>query len=173
MADRKPSTVAAYLKKAKRPGGVALSGGRGRRGPLGGWLLREKNAIADGRKAVPALTWREVSALAAADGIVRKDGTPYPEREVRKAWSNLADARLVPRGSDGVPARAQQVPTGTVPPSRGQGGTEGAGGVQPPAPMPPTTATSPAPVDRTGEAAPKKPAPSMRDMPVRRRFGEG
>ena len=172
MADRKPSTVAVYLKDAKRPGNTASSGGRGRRGPLGGWLLRERNAIAEGRKAVPALTWREVSALAAADGIVRKDGSPYPEREVRKAWSNLADARLVPRGPDNVPGQARQGSKEMVPAQRGRVGIEGASGDQPPAPMPSATAASPDSTIRTGEAAPEKPAFTATSLLPRRRFGD-
>lgn len=169
MADRKPSTVAAYLKAGQRLGGVASSGGRGRRGPLGAWLLREKAAIVEGRAAIPALTWREVSALAATDGVVRGDGTPYPDSEVRKAWSNLASARLVPRGPAPVP---QQASTGSVPAPRGQVGTEGAGGVEPPAPMPPSTATSPGSVEKSGEAAPKEPAFTARSLLPRRRFGD-
>lgn len=159
MADRKPSTVAAYLKAGQRLGGVSAGGGRGRRGPLGAWLLREKAAIVEGRAATPALTWREVSTLAATDGVVRRDGTPYPDSEVRKAWSNLANARLVPRGP------AQAVPKETVSPPRGQGGTAGASGVQPPAPMPPSTAAAPSSEQGTGEAAPKQTFTSAMAMP--------
>lgn len=162
MADRKPSTVAAYLKAGQRLGGAAAIGGRGRRGPLGAWLLREKTAIVEGRSTIPALTWREVSALAAADGVVRKDGTPYLDSEVRKAWSNLANARLVPRGPAPVP---QQASTGSVSAPRGQAETAGASGVEPPAPMPPLTAAAPSSGQGTGEAAPKQTPTSAMALP--------
>ena len=182
MADRKLSTVAAYLKAGKRDDDIGVRGGRGRRGPLGAWLLREKDAIVQGRKIVPALTWREVSALAATDGILRKSGTPYRDHEVRKAWSNLVKARLVPHGQDdaaiGSPqpmagtAAARQGSDGMVPSPRGQGGTGSVGGDQLPARAPLTT---PGPVPSAEQAtgrAPERPRLTATDMPRRRRFGD-
>lgn len=182
MADRKLSSVAAYLKAGKRDDDIGVKGGRGRRGPLGAWLLREKDAIVEGKSTAPALTWREVSALAAADGIVRRRGTPYPDYQVRKAWSDLAKARLVPRMQDATAPRVAQspagatavwqVPDGMVPPARGQGGTASVGGDRPPTPAPPTT---PSPVPSGEQAAgraPERPRPTATDMPRRRRFGD-
>lgn len=178
MAERKPSSVASYLRSGKRPGAVAWKGGRGRQGPLGAWLLREKAAIVEGRGTVPALTWREIADLAAADGITRPGGAPYAERDVSKAWSNLVARKLVPRGAadaaarvSGAPVPVQQV-QGMVPAPRGQAGTEGASGDQPPAPVPPSTATPPGSVERAGGGAPEKPKLTATSMPLRRRFGD-
>ena len=180
MADRKPSTVAAYLKAGKRDDDIGVKGGRGRRGPLGAWLLREKDAIVEGKRSAPALTWQEVSALAAADGIVRKrSGTPYPDYQVRKAWSDLAKARLVPRGQDDAVARGpqpsagtRQVPDATVPPPRGQGGTGRAGGDQPPVQAPPATPNPVPPGKQAAGRAAEPPRLTATDMPRRRRFGD-
>lgn len=181
MADCKLSTVAAYLRAGKRDDDIGVKGGRGRRGPLGAWLLRERDAIVQGKNTVPTLTWREVSALAAADGIVRRSGTPYPDYQVCKAWSDLAKARLVPRMQDAAAhgpqpragaTDARQASDGTVPPPRGQGGTASAGRDQPPAPAPPAT---PSPVPSGNQAArraPERPRLTATDMPRRRRFGD-
>ena len=182
MADRKLSTVAAYLKTGKRDDDIGVRGGRGRRGPLGAWLLREKDAIVQGRQIVPALTWREVSALAAADGILRRSGTPYRDHEVRKAWSNLVKARLIPRGHGDAAVGSPQPLAATaaarhgsdemVPSSRGQGGTGSVGGDQPPTQAPLTT---PGPVPSAEQAAgraPERPRLTATDMPRRRRFGD-
>lgn len=165
MVERKPSSVAAYLRSGKRPGTKAWTGGQGRQGPLGAWLLREKDAIVEGRSTAPALTWREVADLAAADGVTRPGGSPYAERDVSKAWSNLLARKLVPRNTNDAPKRS-------APPARGQGGAASAGGDRPPAPGPPAT-PSPVPSgEQAAKRAPERPRLTATDMPRRRRFGD-
>lgn len=174
-------TAKSPRRVAPKPAAIRATGGRGRRGPLGVWLLANAARI-QAAEADFTLRWDDIAREAAAEGVEIRPGEPYGGKAVSNAWGVLRRAGWVKRpAAQGQPApRAQGAPAVSaqqvqemVPVPRGQAGTEGAGGNQPPAPMPPTTATSPAPVDRTGEAASKKPALSMRDMPARRRFGEG
>lgn len=105
MTDRPKSTVAAYLDAAGRanrtePRPSDWKGGKGRRGPLATWLLRERAAIVRGKtpgEAATLLTWEEVARLAYQDGVYRPGGQPYSERQLSKAWSDLAGRGLVPR----------------------------------------------------------------------------
>ena len=112
MNDRSKSTVAAYLDAAGRadrtePRPSDWRGGKGRRGPLATWLLRERVAIARGKTpgaASTLLTWEEVAQLAYSDGVRRPGGEAYSERQLSKAWSDLAQRGLVPKlvGQEGA-----------------------------------------------------------------------
>lgn len=168
-------------RAAPKLAAIRATGGRGRRGPLGVWLLANAARI-QVAEADFTLRWDDIAREAAAEGVEVRPGEPYGAKAVSNAWGELRRAGWVKRpAAQGQPAlRAQEAPAapvqqvqGMVPAPRGQAGTEGAGGDQPPAPMPPSTAAAPSSGQGTGEAASKKPALSMRDMPVRRRFGEG
>lgn len=158
----------------KRP--VRGQGGRGRHGDIGRFLLKEAVDVQRGREG-EGLTWADVAQAAAAAGIARPDGQPYPAATFSTIWGRLSRSGKLARAL-GQPAHqpapnpVQQVSTGSVPAPRGQAGTEGAGGNQPPAPVPPTTAAAPSSGQGTGEAASKEPAFTAKDLLPRRRFGD-
>lgn len=181
MTARTRSTVADYLAAGSRPKTASWKGGRGRRGPLGNWLLKEKAAITEGKlRADVPLLWPEIADLAASDGVVRPDGSPYRAGDLSRAWSELAKRGLVPKLTDPAAASssrttsvspARGAPT-TVPPGRGQGGAVDVGGVQPPTSSTPTAPASVPPASTGTEQAPPQPRRSATDMPRRRRFGD-
>ena len=163
-----------------KPGVIRTTGGRGRRGPLGVWLLANAARI-QAAEAAFTLRWDDIGREAAAEGVEVRPGEPYGAKAVSNAWGELRRAGWVkPSGAQGQPApRVQGAPAaptqqvqGMVAASRGQAGTEGASGVEPPAPVPPSTATSPGSVEKSGEAAPKEPAFTARSLLPRRRFGD-
>ena len=192
------SPVRVAMAKREAPGGAIQKwlaenetrrptrGGRGLHGDLSRFLLKEAADVHRGREE-RGLTWNDVAQAAAAVGVVKADGRPYPAASFSTVWGRLTKKGKIARVlGQGVPAGlSAPVPTvqrpgasvrdavnEMVPAPRGQAGTMGAGGVQPPAPMPPTTAISPAPMNRTGEAAPEEPTFTAVSMPVRRRFGD-
>jgi len=80
------SRIAELLERRPEP---TYLGGRGRLGPLGRFLIRERAYIARGR-AEGIIAWADVAAVAQAEGIHRSDGRPYSARELSDAWNRLA-----------------------------------------------------------------------------------
>lgn len=153
----------------KRP--ARGQGGRGRHGDIGRFLLKEAADVQRGREQ-EGLTWADVAQAAAASGIAKPDGQPYPAATFSTIWGRLSRSGKLARAlGQPAPGPAQQVSTGSVPAPRGQAGTAGASGVQPPAPMPPSTAIPPGSVEGAGGVAPERPKLSATDMPRTRRFG--
>jgi len=155
-----------------KPAVIRATGGRGRRGPLGVWLLANAARI-QVAEADFTLRWDDVGRDAAADGVEVRPGEPYGSKAVSNAWGVLLRAGRV-KGLEAqepsVPARP--TPDGTVPSPRGQDGIGGAGGGQPLAPLPPTITAPPGPAERVAGAAPEKPKVTATSMPPRRRFGD-
>ena len=179
--DAPGGAVQTWMAENKIRGG----GGRGRHGDLGRFLLREAVDVHYGRQE-RGLTWSDVAQAAAAVGIVKADGQPYPAASFSTVWGRLTRAgkigRLLGQPALSGPAVAlpvkqkptapAQATTNEVPSSRGQDGIGGASGHQPSAPMPPATAASPGSTTRTGKAAPEKPTYTAVSMPERRKFGD-
>ncbi len=155
-----------------KPAVIRATGGRGRRGPLGIWLLANAARIR-AAEADFTLRWDDIGRDAAADGVEVRPGEPYGSKAVSNAWGVLLRAGRV-KGLEAqkpsVPARP--TPDGTVPSPRGQDGIEDAGGGQPFAPLPPTITAPPGPAERVAGAAPEKPKVTATSMPPRRRFGD-
>ena len=158
---------------APKPVAIRATGGRGRRGPLGVWLLAHAARI-QAAEADYTLRWDDIGRDAAADGVEVRPGEPYGGKAVSNAWGVLRRAGRVKRASgQGSAVPAQAAPDdGMVPSPRGQGGTASAGGDQPPTRAPPAT-PKPAPPGKQATArAPEQPKLTATDMPRRRRFGD-
>ena len=157
---------------APKPVAIRATGGRGRRGPLGVWLLAHAARI-QAAEADYTLRWDDIGRDAAADGVEVRPGEPYGGKAVSNAWGVLRRAGRVKRaGAQGSAVPAQAAPDGTVPPGRGQGGTASVGEDQPPTPAPPATPNPVPPAEQATRRAPERPRLTATDMPRRRRFGD-
>ena len=152
---------------------IRATGGRGRRGPLGVWLLAHTARI-HAAEADHTLRWDTIGRDAAADGVEVRPGEPYGGKAVSNAWGVLRRAGLVKRaGTQGAVVPTQAAPDdGMVPSPRGQGGIGRAGGDQPPAQAPPATPNPVPPGKQAAGRAPEPPRLTATDMPRRRRFGD-
>lgn len=158
---------------APKRAAIRATGGRGRRGPLGIWLLAHAARI-QAAEADYTLRWDNIGRDAAADGVEVRPGEPYNGKAVSNAWGVLRRAGRVKRAgaqSSAVPAQATS-DDGLVPPARGQGGTASAGGNRPPTPAPPTTPNPVPSGEQAAGRAPERPRLTATDMPRRRRFGD-
>lgn len=124
------------------------TGGRGRFGPLGRWMVLQHEPIARARSAAIPHSWPTLTALAAQEGIRRENGQPYSVDAVRGTWSRIVRRRTWLEASRNQQAAAAALPMTADVPTR-----------PPPAPalpttslMQPITASSLLPIRRYGDA---------------------